>query len=56
MILKAIQQHRGINIEELSALTGFDYKKTVETTGILEIDGFIYIDLLQRCSINYKNV
>ena len=55
-IILAIKKHRGISVEELSELTGIGYIKTSELTGMLEIDGFICIDLLQRCSINYKNV
>ena len=55
-ILNAIKANRGICIEDIPSATGIDFKTTVELIGILEIDGFINIDLLKRCSINYKNV
>ena len=56
IIILTIKRHRGITLEELSENTGIGYRTIAELTGILEIDGFICIDLLQRCSINYKNV
>ena len=55
-ILKAIRSNRGITVDELTSAVGTDIKTISEMTGILEVDGFIYIDLLKRCSINYKNV
>ena len=55
-ILLLIKAHRGITIEEISEKSGLDYSRTAELARILEIDGFINIDLLKRCSINYKNV
>lgn len=55
-ILKAIKDNRGISVEDIPSVAGTDYRTTVELIGILEIDGFINIDLLKRCSINYKNV
>ena len=54
-ILSVIERNRGITIEELGLKTGEGYAKVAETAGMLEIEGFISIDLLQRCSINYKN-
>lgn len=51
-ILLAIRGERGITIEELAEKTGLGYARTVELTGILELDSLISIDLLQRCSIN----
>ena len=56
MILQTIKKHRSITLEDISEFTRIDYRTIAELTGILEIDGFISIDLLQRCSINYKNV
>ena len=47
-----IRKHRGITIEELSTSIGTDYSTTVKLTGLLESDGLISIDLLQRCCIN----
>ena len=54
-ILSFIERNRGITIEELGLKTGEGYARVAETAGMLEIEGFISIDLLQRCSINYKN-
>ena len=53
-ILKVIKSERGISVEDLAVRTGYDIKTTTELTGMLEIDGIITIDLLKRCSINYK--
>lgn len=55
-ILKLIRDSRGITLEDLAQRTGQSFKTIAELTGLLEIDGAIYIDLLQRCSLNYKNV
>ena len=51
-LLKIIKHRRGITIEELADTSELSYSKTVELTSRLETDGFITIDLLQRCSIN----
>ena len=55
-IIQTIKKHRSITLEDLSDCTGIEYRTIAELTAILEIDGFICIDLLQRCSINYKIV
>lgn len=54
-ILLLIKAQRGITIEEISEKSGLDYSRTAELARILEIDGFICIDLLQRCTINFRN-
>ena len=54
-ILLHIKAQRGITIEEISEKSGLDYSRTAELARILEIDGFICIDLLQRCTINFRN-
>lgn len=51
-LLLTIRQHRGLTIEELAEMNGLTYAQTAELTSILETDGFIKTDLLQRCSIN----
>ena len=53
-LLKIIRLRRGISIEELADYSGLGYARTVELTSILETDGFISTDLLQRCSISMK--
>ena len=50
-ILTAIRKERGITIGELPEATGLDYRSIAEIIGILETDGFISCDLLQRCRI-----
>lgn len=50
-IIRTITNRRGITVDELPAATGADYRTVAELTGILEIDGLIYIDLLKRCRI-----
>lgn len=51
-LLLTIRQNRGLTIEELADESGLTYAQTAELTSILETDGFIKTDLLQRCSIN----
>ena len=50
-IIRVIMNRRGITVDELPGATGIDYRTVAELTGILEIDGFICIDLLKRCRI-----
>lgn len=52
----AISKNRGMDMEELCIATGMCYSETVRLAGILESDGFICIDLSQRCSINPKKL
>lgn len=51
-LLLTIRKHRGVTIEELADRCGLTYAQTAELTAILETDGFIKTDLLQRCCIN----
>lgn len=51
-LLLTIRQNRGMTIEELAERNCLTYAQTAELTSILETDGFITTDLLQRCSIN----
>lgn len=53
-LVTSIQKHNGITLEELAESSGIPYRKTSEAAHMLEIDGFISIDLLQRCCINSK--
>lgn len=50
-----IKKNRGITLDEICAGCGMDYKDARRYTGMLETEGFIYTDLLQRCSIVFKN-
>lgn len=55
-ILLLIKKNRRISLQELAEGTGLDYSVVASLAGILENDGFISIDLMQRCSINRKNI
>ena len=50
-LLLAIREERGITLNDLCIRCGMDYGQVAMLSGILETDGFISIDLLQRCSI-----
>lgn len=54
-VASAIRSRRGILPEELCRQTGLDYAAVVRATGLLEEEGFICMDVLQRCTINIKN-
>lgn len=49
-----IKSQRGITIEELAVRSGFSYSETAGMVSLLESDGFVDTDLLQRCSIHVK--
>lgn len=51
---QAIKEERGICIEELSQKLGVSYADASTITRLLESEGFIQIDVLQRCSIMVK--
>ena len=48
-LLTMIKAERGITVEELAEASGTGYSTTANMTAMLETDGFISIDLLQRC-------
>lgn len=52
-LLLAIKNAPGTDVEQLSRTCNLEYKHTVELLSLLECDGLIKIDLMQRCSINY---
>ena len=52
-ILLAIKKERGITMEDLAVQTGISYAQVSQLTGMLETDGIISRDLLQRCFINF---
>ena len=53
-IFSMIRKTRGITLDELSEKSGLGYGKVSSIAGMLENDGMITIDLLQRCCINTK--
>ena len=50
-LILTIRQERGITIEELGLQCNMDYSMAATLARTLEADGFITIDLMQRCSI-----
>ncbi len=50
-IIRLIRKERGLTIEEISSATGLAYPHVSNIIHLLETDGFITIDLLQRCSL-----
>ena len=53
-ILLAIRKEKGITIDEIAVRLGLEYHKVAQLTGMLETDGVITTDLLQRCFINFR--
>ena len=53
-LILQIRKNRGITIEEISEACQLEYCKVAELTSLLESDGIISIDLLQRCTINIR--
>lgn len=53
-ILLAIRGERGITVEDIAEQTGLGYALTSQLTSMLETDGIITRDLLQRCFINFR--
>ena len=53
-IAQAIRKRRQITVEEIAVETGLDYQTARSHTSIMELEGLIGIDLLQRCSLRRK--
>ncbi len=51
-ILRLIKNERDITVDEIAAATGLPYSTAASLTSVLETDGIIRIDLLQRCSLS----
>ena len=54
-VAAVIKKYRGITLDEICSCSGLEYKDVRRYTGMLETEGIIYTDLLQRCSIIFKN-
>lgn len=52
-ILTMIHKERGMTVEDIAMATGLEYSRTSQLIGMLETDGVITKDLLQRCFINF---
>lgn len=48
-----IRSRRAITVDELCDATGRPCRDILALTGILEADGFITMDILQRCTVKY---
>lgn len=55
-LLHTVKASRGITIEELASSSNLSYQTVMSLCRLLEYDGILSIDLLQRCSINSKNL
>ena len=55
-VASAIRRRRGITPEEICPEACLPYSRVIRLVGLLESDGFISMDLLQRCAINVKFV
>lgn len=53
-ILLTIKRNRDIDISSVAVATGMDYGTAAGYIGILEADGFITVDFMQRCRIRIK--
>lgn len=54
LITTLVKNNRNISLEDIAEISDIPYRKVSEICRILESDGFLSIDLLQRCSINPK--
>lgn len=52
--IRTIRTHRGITLDDLSALLASDYSRISRLAGMLEMEGVISVDLLQRCTLNVR--
>ena len=55
-ILSLIRKQRGITMDDISSTLRLPFGAVSRLTGMLESDGIICTDLLQRCAINLKIV
>lgn len=49
-VVGLIRKERGITLDEIAVRTGLEYRSVSQLTGLLEADGLIHIDILQRCT------
>lgn len=50
--IEAVRSERGLTLEEAAYKTGMSYSKASNIAGMLEMEGLISTDLLQRCFID----
>lgn len=51
VLLDCIRRTRGVTVEEAGAMTGIEYGRASSITSMMELEGLISMDLLQRCCI-----
>ncbi|MBQ3614202.1 MAG: DNA-protecting protein DprA [Bacteroidales bacterium] len=54
ILMDAIRNERGICLDELGVLAGLEHSRLSLLAGMLEIEGFIHVDLLRRCTACVK--
>ena len=50
-LLHTVSRRRGATLEEIAGITGISYTTILQTAAMLETDGYIRIDLMQRCTL-----
>ena len=55
-IILAVKDNKGIAMDALSDMLGTGTAKTASLARLLECDGFIEIDLMNRCSIKIDKI
>ena len=50
-LMECMRRSRGVTVEEAGSMTGIEYGRASSLISMLELEGFISMDLLQRCSI-----
>ena len=51
-LLTLIRKHRGLSLDDLCVMTCSSYSRISRLAGMLEMEGLITIDLLQRCNVS----
>lgn len=54
-ILETIRQNRGIAINDICRIMNISYSTASAIINMLETDGIISVDILQRCCVNIRN-
>lgn len=49
LIVRTVMENRGIDVEQIASLTGLDYGRVTAGCSLLQKDGILQLDLLQRC-------
>ncbi|MCD8312703.1 MAG: DNA-protecting protein DprA [Bacteroidales bacterium] len=53
-VLTAVRNSDGADIEQISRQCMMEYREAAQLVAILEGDGLVNVDIMQRCSINYR--